>query len=274
MFIGTTWQYSADPPYKLPRQRKVFVESPNAIRGHPLEVYKLSHRYLERVMERQAAATSELANRFGVNDVGYYTADGLLADLTCQNIAYVVPHPERAGEVKIIFPTGSRGNYFFQGKTEQTVYELIQQCGAERGISAVRVERPKKFAREAGNFYWTGWHSRPQKELTQLTIRENVARGGMLAMGTYRGAEWVDGFVTEDGKELIEFAWNKETKKAAEWIMNIFRDATWALHGGVPLKNDSCLAADPMYCTLFEVDKVREGIVQPLKFRTVEDCKK
>ncbi len=273
MFVGTTWQFSADPPYKLPRETKVIVESPHALRGHPLSKYKVSNGYQERVVERRDILTTEQAKTAGANDIAYFAPNGLLVDLTCQNIAFVVPHPFRKDWVKMIFPEGSHGNYFFQGKTEQTLYELLERFGPEEGVEPVRVKNPEQFAQEAGDRYYdlacdTGI------SFTRKTILEQVQQGGMLAMGTYKGAQWIDGYITEDFKERITFEWSGRTKQAAQWIMNMFQDATWALHGGVSLPDGTCVAADPMYCTLFEVNKVKEGIVQPLKFRTVEDITK
>lgn len=269
-FIGTTWQFSAAPPYKLPRETKVIIESPHALRGHPLSRYKVSNGYQERVIERRDILTTEQAKAAGANDIAYFAPNGLLVDLTCQNIAFVVRHSEREDWVRMIFPEGSKGNYFFQGKTEQTLYELLEQFGPEHGVVPVRVKNPEQFARESGNIYYN-LESDPGRSLTRKTILEYVQQGGMLAMGTYKGVQWIDSYLTEDYKEHIPFAWSGRTKEAAEWAMNLFRDATWALNRGVPLPDDSCVSADPMYCTLFDVDKVKEGIVEPLKFRTVED---
>lgn len=272
-FVGTTWQFSAAPPYKLPRETKVVIESPYALRGHPLSRYKVSNGYQERVIEKRDILTTEEAKAIGANDVAYFAPNGLLVDLTCQNIAFVVRHPEREDWIKMIFPEGSKGNYFFQGKTEQTLYELLERFGPEHGVEPVLVKNSEQFARESGNIYYN-LESDPGRSLTRKTICELVQQGGMLAMGTYKGVQWIDSYVTEDYKQHISFAWSDRTKEAAEWAMNLFRDATWALNGGVQLsETNSCIAADPMYCTLFEVNKVREGIVEPLKFRAVEDIK-
>ncbi len=250
MVTAVTWQFFAQCARDLPPNRKLLVASPYPILGSPQEQGKCTSRYQFRL----GIKGELLGNQTGAwkaNDVAYFTQNGMLADLTCQNLAYVVVDPETKNRRKVIFVEGSDGNYFFVGKTQRTMYEVLARCMSE--VTVAVVKSPQEFA-EAAGYDNTRAHS--GRDLTRAAIRSKVDY--MLALGTFRGAEVCYGF---------------EGRNFPAQHLDLYQTLNrhfWQSVAGTGGGNE--LTRDPKYCLMYDLREIqnarREGRApQPLDLR-------
>ncbi len=264
-----TWQFTDKTPYKLNLPpTKVLTTSPDIIPETAYAQLKGSGRYLDRILRYLDVLESEDAKQFQVNDVAYAARNGLVVDTTYTNLVYLGADHTRQNGVVMAFPIPSRGNMFFQGKTVQTVYELVQQFAEQYKIRVVEVESVRDLAAEF-RIKLHGDYDHPIKaaRLMEEIIMEKV--GAVLAPGTFLGPQVVKGWHLPLHRTTKTFDYSGRIGEAINTILQLYTDAVWVTNGGIPLDKGSRLAADPEYCTLFDVNEVREGRVSPLKFRNV-----
>jgi len=265
----STWQFTDKTSYKLNLPpTKVLTTSPDIIPETAYAQLKGSGRYLDRVLRYLNVLESDDAKQFAINDVAYAARNGLAVDTTYTNLVYLGADHTRENGVLMAFPVPSRGNMFFQGKTAQTVYELVQQFAEQYAIRVVEVESARDLAREF-KVKMHGSYDHPIKaaRLMEEIIMEKV--GAVLAPGTFLGPQLVKGWHLPLHRMTKTFDYSGRIGDVVNTVLKLYTDAVWATNGGIPLNDGSCLAANPEYCTLFDLDEVREGRVSPLKFRNV-----
>jgi hypothetical protein len=278
LYVSTTWDFSpniADPkmkaPYRLPRVEKMVLESrANAFTGHPGENLKATWRYALRIREHcdamqhsyEPAGEGRAAKVF--SDKLFFAANGLPVDMVYTNVVYCGKDPQRQDGVLMVFPDISAGNYFFQGKTQQTLFELLERFGSEYHIRVMRVQNPQEFADAFG--YRNSAHLKG-KELSNAVLMDCVDL--MLAPGTFRGPQWVHGYKPVD-REFKRFDTIGSVVEAADAAITLYNDSVWGINGGVP-SDESCIAANPLYCTIFDMQTLRNGHAEPLTFRHLKD---
>ena len=253
-FLGTTWKFFDQPSYALPQAPKRAMVSPLGLEGADIARNKVVSIYQRRINDRQTMLQTERAHHFGANDTAYFIPNGMLSDFSCQNVAFVVDFDDY---IKIIFVEGSQGNYFFEGKTQKTVYNVIQKLQRE-GISVVKAQTPAEFAREAGY----GGPFSEGRGLTYSVLKNNI--DGMIAMGTFKGIEYCEGLLPEEGEPVL-FSW--KTKKAVQMVQELLWKSVYGINSGTTLTQDQ------QYCCMFDVADLQKGIAKPLDLRgaTLED---
>lgn len=256
-FVADTWDFFGLPSYKLPRQPKKPLVSPLALEGDDRSRTKVVDTYARRIRDRQNLLLAEKAKQFAANDTAYFIQNGLLSDYSCQNLAFVV---SSNGRTKIIFVNGSEGNYFFEGKTQKTVYEVIRKLGM-KNCSAAKIQTPEELAYETGYLNEKNLSGRP---LTYDILRTKV--DGLLAMGTFKGIESCEGILPEKG-DPIYFPWPTEAQKQVQQVQDLLWKTVYGLNGGTELTQDL------HYCCMFDVTDLQKGIAKPLDLRgaTLED---
>ncbi|MBI5072449.1 hypothetical protein HZA99_01380 [Candidatus Woesearchaeota archaeon] len=247
MVTGVTWDFSTKGivPYLLPRTEKIVGESETSMfTRSEKEGMKAIWRYWQRVAEHIDAMKK------GMHDKLFFLDNGLPADMVYTNAIYC--GRGREGRVVMAFPECSQGNYFFQGKTQATLFELLQRFGEqeEYGTVPVRVRNPEELAAAFG-YEAKG---KTGKELSNAVLMEKVDL--MLAPGTFRGPQWVHGYQTVTGERKM-FETTGSVADAAEAAIRLYNNAVWGLHGGVPTPDGSCMAGNKMYCTVFAKDDLR-----------------
>lgn len=258
MVTGVTWDFSTKGvvPYLLPRAEKVVVESElSMFTRSEREGMKAIWRYWQRVAEHVDAIKN------GMQDKLFFLANGLAADNVYTNTKYCGKHPDREDWTVMAFPECSPGNYFFNGKTAATDYELLRRFGEQFHVTAVKVKSPEELA-DAFGYDARG---KTGRELMNAILMEKVDL--MLALGTFRGPQWVHGYQTVRGERKM-FETRGSVVDAAEAAIKLYTDAVWALNGGVQTDR-GCIAANPMYCTVFARNDLQEGVVKPLQFREI-----
>ncbi len=259
MVTGVTWDFSTKGvvPYLLPRAEKVVEESGlSMFTRSEREEMKAIWRYWERVAQHVDAMKK------GMHDKLFFLDNGLPADMVYTNAVYC--GRGRDGRVVMAFPECREGSYFFRGKTQATLFELLEKFGEreEYSVFPVRVRTPEELAAAFG-YEAKGATG---KELSNAVLMEKVDL--MLAPGTFRGPQWVHGYQTLKGERKM-FETKGLVVDAAEAAVQLYNDAVWGLRGGVKTPSDSCIAADPMYCTVFARDDVLQGVVRPLRFKEI-----
>ncbi len=262
MVTGVTWDFSTEgiAPYLLPRTKKVVEESSlSMFTRSEREGMKAIWRYWQRVAEHVDAINHEMHDKL------FFLANGLGADNVYTNTKYCAKHPDREDWTVMAFPECSPGNYFFNGKTAATDYELLRRYGEKLQVTAVKVKDPEELAEAFGH----ETRGKTGRELMNAILMEKVDL--MLALGTFRGPQWVHGYQTLSGQRKM-FETSGPVVEAAEAAVQLYNNAVWGLRGGVATPNDSCMAANPQYCTVFAKKDLQEGVVRPLQFREIYEA--
>ncbi|GEM_PF-4663254 len=263
LVIASTWQFTAQTPYKLPTTAtKMLYLAPQPSNESHLAQLKGSGRYLDRILRLLEVLDNPQMQQKSINDIAYSTPNGTLADTTYTNLALAIPHPQKKDWTLIAFPENSKDNYFFQGKTQATVYELLEKCGNQYQLEPICYTSPKHLAQQLN--YNTALDGK--KLMKQILFNYVEA---MIAPGTFLGPQLVKGVVSSNLKRTKLFNQTSSTAKATHTILQLYNDAVWGLHGGLPQQDNSCLSADPMYCTMFDLEQLHAGHITPLKFQSL-----
>lgn len=260
LVTGVTWDFSTKgiAPYLLPRTEKIVMESDKVMfTGSERESMKAIWRYWQRVAEHIDAM------QHNMHDKLFFLPNGLGADNVYTNTKYCGQHPDREGWTLMAFPECSPGNYFFQGKTQATDYELLRRYGEQLQVTAVRVKSPEELA----DVFGYDPKGKTGRDLMNAVIMERVDL--MLALGTFRGPQWVHGYKPLDD-DVKKFPTSGPVVAAAEAAIRLYNNAVWGLEGGVATTGGSCIAANPQYCTVFARSDLDRGVVNPLEFRHIE----
>ena len=265
---GTVWRFFKQPSHSLAPNHKVAVVSPNRISGDRIFQNKVTSIYQSRIKERTTLLLSDRSKRANAVDTSYMLPNGVLADLSCQNIAYWIKNND-TDRYKLIFVEGSEGNYYFEGKTHKVAYDIVSRAAKQLGFDAVKVSSPEQFAEEAG---YTHDDAEAGASLTYKVIKEKVK--GMLAMGTFRGIETLSGILPEEGYHIgnedtdgnaIIFEWSDSTWAVTKKLQEEFWKATFGIKGGNQFTAE--------YCTMFDTADLAKGVVTPIDLleKNIED---
>ncbi len=262
LVVASTWQFTQQTPYKLPSEpTKMLYLSPQPSNESPFAQLKSSGRYLDRILRLLEVLDNPEMKQKGINDIAYATPNGTLADTTYTNLAFAIPHPKKKDWLLIAFPQNSKGNYFFQGKTQATVYELLQKYGEEYQLEPITFSSPKHLAQQIN--YQTALDG---KKLMKQIIFNYVE--AMIAPGTFLGPQLIKGVVSSNLKNTKIFDQTSPAAKATSTILKLYNNAVWGLNGGLP-QQESCISADPMYCTMFDVEELHKGNTTFLKYHSL-----
>ena len=264
LVISSTWQFTPVTPYKSPSTpNKILYLSPAPSNESHFAQLKGSGRYLDRILRLLEILDNPQMTERGINDLAYFTPNGTLADTTYTNLALAIPHPKKKDWTIIAFPENSERNYFFQGKTQKTVYEIIKKMGANYNLEAFSYTSPEELSQYIGcRSAFSG------KKLMKKILFDSVE--AMIAPGTFLGPQLIKSIVSPGLKHSKTFDQSNPSYSAMQTILQLYNNAVWGLNGGLTLENDSCLAANPLYCTMFDVNDMHEGTIQPLQFHHLE----
>ena len=275
---ASTWEFTAQTPYKLTLPQKVLQEVEDPLAETPHAQLKGSWRYFNRVLtlletlHPNEENNSDEAKKKNVSDVLYAVPNGLFVDTTYTNLIYVGKHPHKSGWTLFAFPEISLGNYFFQGKTQATLFELIQQFGEQQQMEAVRVSRPEQLAVAYGFQHDAHFSLGGGRALTRKVVLDCV--DGLLGPGTFLGPQIFQG-IKLGKNNFKKFTYEGEVGQAVNSLITLYNDTVWALHRGGPAGDETLdgrtLSANPRYCTLFDMEEVKNDKIKPLRFRSVEN---
>ncbi len=282
-FIGVTWDFFGKPSYALAPKEKWLVASPQALDGHPLLQFKVAGPYQRRLYDRQVLLQQERSKAFGRQvaeqyyrneaskfglDVCYFLPNGILADAMCQNVGFIKGN-------KLIFVDGScssdsqADNYFFVGKTQKTVYNLIKLLDLDE-ITVDVVHNPREFSKAVTNST-SAIDLYTQRKSSDFVYNNLKEIDGMVVLGTFRGMEMVKGILPDrfysSNNAPIIFPWGERAINTFEKIQSALWNTVYGINGGTRL------TADQRYCTMFDCADLEKGIVNPLNLngKTIED---
>ena len=92
----------------------------------------------------------------------------------------------------------------------------------------------------------------------------------MIAPGTFLGPQLIKGIVSSNLKNTKLFDQTSPAAQATRTILQLYNDAVLGLNGGIPQQDKPCISADPMYCTMFDVNDIYEGNIKPLTFSSLK----
>jgi len=263
LVVASTWQFTQQTPYKLPAAatKMLYLASQPSNESHFAQL-KGSGRYLDRILRLLEVLDNPDMKQKGINEIAYSTPNGTLADTTYTNLALAIPHPHKQDHTIIAFPENSKNNYFFKGKTQATVYELLQQFGEQYHLEPITFTSPKHLAHQIN--YPTPLDG---KKLMRRILFNYVE--AMIAPGTFLGPQLIKGIVSSNLKNTKLFDQSSPAAQATRTILQLYNDAVWGLNGGIPTSLDSCISADPMYCTMFDLEELHNGNITPLKYHSL-----
>lgn len=264
LVVSSTWQFTSQTPYNLPTHatKMLYICSQPSNESHFAQL-KGTGRYLDRILRLLEVLDNPQLQEKEINDIAYSTPNGMLADTTYTNLAFAIPHPSKREWTIIAFPNPIKDNYFFKGKTQATVYELLQKYGAKKQIEPILYTSPKHLASQLG--YTTAIDG---KKLMRKILFNYVE--AMIAPGTFLGPQLVKGIVSSNLKYSKIFDQTSQSANATRLILQLYNDVVWGLNGGLPQKDQPCISSDPNYCTLFDMDQISESNFTPLHFDSLE----
>ena len=266
LVVASTWQFTQQTPYKLPAAatKMLYLASQPSNESHFAQL-KGSGRYLDRILRLLEVLDNPDMKQIGINEIAYSTPNGTIADTTYTNLALAIPHPhpKKKDWTLIAFPQNSQNNYFFLGKTQATVYELLQKYGEQYQLEPITFTSPKNLAHQLN--YPTILDG---KKLMKKILFNYVE--AMIAPGTFLGPQLIKGIVSSNLKNTKLFDQTSPAAQATRTILQLYNDAVWGLNGGIPQQDKPCISADPMYCTMFDVNDIYEGNIKPLTFSSLK----
>lgn len=263
LVVASTWQFTQQTPYKLPATAaKMLYLAPQPSHESHFAQLKGSGRYLDRILRLLEVLDNPDMTQKGINDIAYSTPNGTLVDTTYTNLALAIRHPKKKDWTLIAFPQNSKDNYFFQGKTQATVYELLQKLGPQYQIEPITFTSPKHLAHQIN--YLTPLNG---KKLMKRILFNYVE--AMIAPGTFLGPQLIKGIVSSNLKTTKLFDQTSTQAQATRTILQLYNDAVWGLNGGLPFL-DRCISTDPMYCTMFDLEELHNGNITPLKYHSLK----